>query len=135
MNELIIVRGLPGSGKSTYAQKFVKLGYLHVEADQYFMHGNEYHYDASKIKQAHDFCQERFSQFIMAGENVIVSNTFTRFLEMAPYLAFAKQNGYKIRIVSLQNNFGSIHNVPKETIQKMKNRWEKLSGEEELYEY
>lgn len=135
MSKLIIIRGLPGSGKSTYAKKFMRWGYFHVEADQYFMRGGEYHYNASKIREAHNFCQERFSQFIMTGNNIVVSNTFTRFSEMAFYIALAIHYKYEIKIISLQNNFGSIHGVPKETIQKMKDRWEKIGEEEELYEY
>ena len=51
---LFIVRGLPGSGKTTLAKS---LGSVHFEADMYFMEGNEYKFDITKIKKAHEWCQ------------------------------------------------------------------------------
>ena len=43
---LYIVRGIPGSGKSTFAKT---LGGIHIEADQYFVDGDgNYNFDGSK---------------------------------------------------------------------------------------
>ena len=52
---LYIVRGIPGSGKSTFAKT---LGGQHYEADMYFIdeEGN-YKFDGTKIKDAHKWCQ------------------------------------------------------------------------------
>ena len=54
MKELFLLRGLPGSGKSTLAES---LGNMNIEADEYFMDGDEYKFDASKLKEAHAWCQ------------------------------------------------------------------------------
>ncbi len=52
---LYIVRGIPGSGKSTFAKQLVGADFLVCEADKYFMVDGEYKFDATKLKQAHDF--------------------------------------------------------------------------------
>lgn len=51
---LILVRGLPGSGKSTFAHAIWN-NYAICEADQYFINKEtgEYVFDGSKIKDAH----------------------------------------------------------------------------------
>lgn len=58
-----------------------------------------------------------------SGSNPVVSNTFTTQREVNPYLDLAKEYGYKVNIIECKGNFGSIHNVPPETIEKMKRRW------------
>ena len=45
---LFILRGLPGSGKTTLAKS---IGAVHFEADMYFMEGNEYKFDVTKLKR------------------------------------------------------------------------------------
>ena len=49
---LYIVRGVPGSGKSTFAEKLVGHDFLVCEADKYFIdkETGEYKFDISKIK-------------------------------------------------------------------------------------
>jgi len=54
MKELFLLRGLPGAGKSTLAKS---LGGKHIEADMYFEYEGKYKFDASRLKEAHDWCQ------------------------------------------------------------------------------
>jgi MoaA/NifB/PqqE/SkfB family radical SAM enzyme len=58
--------------------------------------------------------------------NVVVSNTFTMEWEMDAYYELAKQYGYRVHSIIVENRHGnqSIHSVPSEAIQKMKNRFE-----------
>jgi len=61
MKELILLRGLPGSGKSTLAKS---LDGIHIEADQFFMIDGEYRFDASKLKDAHNYCFTRTKSYM-----------------------------------------------------------------------
>lgn len=88
--ELVLIRGLPGNGKSTLAKEMANEGYLHFEADMFFEVDGRYRYDASKILDAHTWCQKMTRQAIARGEKVVVNNTFTQLREMEPYLAMSK---------------------------------------------
>jgi tRNA uridine 5-carbamoylmethylation protein Kti12 len=134
VKELILLRGLPGSGKSTTAKLLGAggAGYAHFEADMYFMEDGVYKFDPTKIRDAHKWCQNSVEGAMLlnhtTGDNntIIVSNTFTMESELQPYLELAKEYGYRVHSIILENRHGnqSIHSVPSETIQKMKNRFE-----------
>ena len=57
---LFIVRGVPGSGKSTFA-KHIWNEYAICEADKYFVdrETGEYKFDATKLKEAHEWCRNQ----------------------------------------------------------------------------
>ena len=124
MKTLYLLRGIPGAGKSTLAETMVGHRF---ETDQYFMDGTEYKFDASKLKEAHKWCQESVEVCMTTSFNdIIVSNTFTQEWEMKPYLDMAKKHGYRVVSLIVENRHGgkSTHYVPEETINKMKDRFE-----------
>ena len=59
-------------------------------------------------------------------EKIVVSNTFTQEWEMKPYFEWAEDFGYKVFSIIVENRHGgeNVHNVPQETLEKMKNRFE-----------
>jgi predicted kinase len=126
---LYLVRGLPGSGKSTFAKT---LGGIHIEADQYFVdvEGN-YNFDGSKIKLAHEYCRTQTEAWMKMDTDqvnvnkIVVSNTFTQEWEMEPYFELAKKYGYKVFSIIVENRHGgtNVHGVPEEKIEQMKNRF------------
>lgn len=121
---ITICRGIPGSGKSTFAKT---LGGIHIEADQYFVDvdGN-YNFDGSKIKNAHAWCLDNVKTNMAAGrDKIVVSNTFTQEWEFQPYLELAKEYGYKTFTIIVENYHGGInqHNVPEDKVEQMKNRF------------
>ena len=121
---LTICRGIPGSGKSTFAKT---LGGQHYEADMFFINENgEYNFDVTKIKDAHKWCQSFFeTDMVLEYPKIVVSNTFTQEWEMEPYFKLTKEYGYKTFSIVVENRHGGTneHGVPEDKIEQMKNRF------------
>ncbi len=118
---LTILRGLPGSGKSTFARS---LGADVVcSADDFF--GPEYAFNPNLLSAAHTECRRKAEDAMSRGlPHIVIDNTNTRKWEYAPYVNFAEKYGYSVEIIILRGDYGNIHNVPREVIDKMKTRWE-----------
>ena len=144
MKTLYLLRGLPCSGKSTLAKS---IGGEHYEADSYFMvykdpktgeiinrhqHDGVYEFDGSKIKLAHQSCQNGVEDAMECGhDKIVVSNTFTQEWEMKPYYEMAEEYGYMVFSLIVENRHGGVneHDVPDDVIEKMEKRFEvKLRG-------
>lgn len=126
---LFLLRGLPGSGKTTLANQ---LGGSLVEADRYFMEYGEYKFDASKLKEAHAWCRNQVKEWMETNDRgfdvprIVVSNTFTQEWEMKPYFDLAKEHGYTVFSLIVENRHGgkNVHDCPEETIEKMRKRFQ-----------
>lgn len=129
MKVLFLLRGLPGSGKSSVAKSLMNAQTGHVEADMFFMDNNgNYNFDASKLGAAHKWCQKETEDYMkpFGFDTVIVSNTFTQEWEMKPYYELAEKYGYVVFSLVVENRHGGVneHNVPEETLVKMENRFQ-----------
>jgi predicted kinase len=131
---LFIIRGVSGSGKSTFAKKIVGHDFLVCEADKYFIdkETGEYKFDVSKIKDAHKFCQDTVETYMKDSlvndqfyREIAVANTFTQEWEFQPYIELAEKYGYKTFCIIVENRHGgtNVHNVPEDKIEQMKNRF------------
>lgn len=130
---LFLVRGLPGSGKTSFASAIWN-DYAVCEADKFFYdkEGN-YNFDPSKLKEAHNWCKNEVEIRMQDHQNnqqyypeIAVSNTFTQEWEMEDYFKLAEKYGYKVVSLILENRHGSqnVHGVPDEKLQIMKDRFE-----------
>jgi len=126
---LFLLRGLPGSGKSTLAKS---LGAVYFENDMYFMVGNEYKFDITKIKYAREWCQAQ-ARISMKNSNgklgdtrIAIANTFTKEWEMIPYYEMAKEYGFKVFSVIVENRHGGVnmHNCPVDVLDSMNKGFE-----------
>jgi len=92
-----------------------------------------YNFDATKIKQAHEWCREQVE--IRMKDNgvnpqfypeIVVSNTFTQEWEMEAYYKLAEQYGYKVFSIIVENRHEGVnqHGVPADKLEQMKNRFE-----------
>ncbi len=123
MKELFLLRGLPGAGKTTLAKSIAG---MHIEADKYFMDGDEYKFDASKLKEAHAWCQNAVRVWMGSQGRIIVSNTFTQAWEMQPYYDLAEEYGYRVYSLIVENRHDgkNQHGVPVEKLIEMKKRFQ-----------
>ncbi len=123
-NEIILyaIRGLPGSGKTSFAKSF-NLNFF--EADQYFEKFNNNKYDSKFLKKAHQHCFDNVKNELQKGNSVIVSNTMTSEEEVLEYQNLAKQLNVKFISMVLENRHNgiSIHNVPQSSSELMKKRF------------
>ena len=122
---LLLLRGLPGAGKSTFAKYLNKMyGFKIVEADAFMMENGVYKFDPKKLGWAHNQCKEQVRQYLREGENIVVSNTSTQRWEMQPYIDMGTAAYYLVKEHTLHTQFGNIHGVPEEKIEVMRKRWE-----------
>ena len=134
MKTLYIIRGVSGSGKTTYAKKLAEASHCNYwEADQFFETNGVYKFDPTQLQQAHAACLENVATDIRDGKNVIVSNTFTRQWEMVGtsdkmrYIDFALHHGYRVVIIECIGQYQNTHGVSERTIAKQKARYESFN--------
>jgi predicted kinase len=125
---LVLLRGLPGSGKSTAAKLFGGAGWsAHYEADMYFMADGEYKFNPAKLRDAHAWCSSQ-TEKAMVDEipTVIVSNTFTQEWEMEGYYKLAEKHRYTVVSFVVENRHGgtNVHGVPEDKLQAMADRFQ-----------
>jgi predicted kinase len=121
---LIILRGLPGAGKSSLAKLFDAPICC---ADDYFMNNGNYEWKANQIGNAHLWCQKKCKTLMdVNAEKIVIANTTVAARDLRPYTDLAEKYGYRVYSVIVENRFSTknIHNVPEETIEKMRNRFD-----------
>ena len=137
---LILVRGVPGSGKSTFAAK-VFPGAFHVENDMFHVKDGEYRFDFNRQKDAVSWCMDMCDTALRNGMDVVVSNTFTKRRYIMAYVKLAAKYGVDVSIYRMTGSFKNSHSVPAAVFENMKKGFEDWSGEifvtpvEDGYEY
>ena len=127
-----IMVGVPGAGKSRYAQSIK--GAFAVSADDYFVEagGGVYAFDPAKLGAAHGQCLRRYTAAAMRNErHIVVDNTNTTIVELAPYVSLALAYGYRVEIARVICDPAiaaarNLHGVPEAAIRAMHNRIEAM---------
>lgn len=134
--KMMILVGLPGSGKST---KVKELQQIHPDAvvcsaDHYFTSADGcYNFDATQLHRAHQACQQKAMDAMVIGKScVIIDNTNVRLRDRRAYSSMALGYGYKVEEVVIgefteafvdvcaQRN---VHGVPRDVIAKMAHQY------------
>jgi predicted kinase len=133
MVKVVIMQGVPGSGKSSYVKSLRPVATVVCSADTFFESwspetGATYNFDPSKLGEAHGECLLSFVDAMeyanQDGDTVVVDNTNTTAMEIAPYMALANAYGCEVEIVRVQCDpeiaaARNIHGVPLASIRRM----------------
>ncbi|NXH15786.1 N42L1 protein, partial [Bucco capensis] len=133
---LVLLRGLPGAGKSTLARQLKRdyPGAVVFSTDDFFVEDGVYVFEPDFLEDAHKWNQKRARKAMKSGKSpVIIDNTNIHAWEMKPYVMMARENRYEVifqepdtpwkfnvRELTRRN----IHRVPREKIQQMKEQYE-----------
>ena len=116
---LMLIRGLPGTGKTTLATFYQSKGYRHFEADQFFVVDGKYRFNGEQLAEAHAWCLQKTREALDAGDFVCVANVFATVDAIKPYI----QIGIDYEVVEATHAGQSIHKVPAVTLRAMKSKW------------
>ncbi|XP_042190490.1 NEDD4-binding protein 2-like 1 [Callorhinchus milii] len=134
---LYLLRGLPGSGKTTLARslKHQFPAAVILSTDDYFVRDDgSYLFERDLLGDAHEWNFERAKAAMKRGKTpIIIDNTNIQAWEMKPYVHLALENAYevifrepdthwKFNIRQLERR--NIHGVSREKIERMKEQYE-----------
>jgi predicted kinase len=128
MPSLILLRGLPGAGKSTLAKVLSEDHWPVFSIDSYFTDAQTgvYHFLYQENHLAYKACQDGTENAMKTQiEKIFVDNTFTLEWEIEPYFLLASKYKYKIFVVTVEKRHQgkNIHQISDEQIQKMANKY------------
>ncbi|NXT77228.1 N4BP2 protein, partial [Zapornia atra] len=135
---LVLLRGVPGSGKSYLARILLEdnPGGIILSTDDYFYKHGQYHYDPDCLGEAHDWNRKRAKEaFEMRISPIIIDNTNIQAWEMKPYVTLAQRFSYKVmfrepdtwwKFKPKELERRNIHGVSKEKIKRMLERYERF---------
>jgi len=131
--KVVILRGIQGSGKSSYIAKHFPDAEV-CSADNYFMdEDGNYNFNPAELGKAHESCLHRFVVEIWHGQTktLVVDNTNVSLWEISPYLNVARAFGHEVEIVRCEAPAvvaaeRNVHGVPLKTVIAAANRMERL---------
>ncbi len=132
LGTLIIIRGIPGSGKTTFAKELLDKSVqpsVHIEADMYRQPtpACKYIYDKACDKEALMWSYLEAKRYLQQGYTVILSNTAPTVYSIKAIVEYTKHS--PSIIYRMTGEYKNTHNVPKDVVQSFKEVFEDVIGE------
>lgn len=117
---LQIIRGLPGSGKTSLAlDRYSHL--MRIETDMFFSRSGKYVFTLDLNKKAVKWFNKTVRNMAKTGMDFVVTGVFAAHTErLANTISTGLDYGYEVYVKTLTKNYGNIHNVPEEHLKSMK---------------
>lgn len=103
---VFIMRGISGSGKSTFVKENLDFAKI-CSADDFFVRlgkevGQEYLFKQELLAKAHNECLQKFCEHVENNESfIVVDNTNLRLRDLKTYHEIALSKGYTVRVVQI----------------------------------
>ena len=132
MAKLVMLRGLPASGKSTHALKLVLQGYKRVNADDLRLMVDNGNYSKANEKYITDVMQTMAALGLQSGFNVVFDNTNFNPFHVKWAKALCRDLRSELEIIDVKTPLDiciqrdlerTKGRVGKDVIMKMYNRW------------
>jgi predicted kinase len=125
---LILLRGLPGAGKSSLAKVLAENKWPVFSVDDYFTDAKTgvYRFEFDKNHLAYKACEENCRQAMEKGiEKLFMDNTFTLDWELKPYFKLASEFNYTVFVCTVENYHlkKNTHGISDEQIKKMADKY------------
>jgi hypothetical protein len=131
---LILVRGLPGCGKSLIAKLLTKANGIAISVDDFLTNPQgQYEFSKGNFIAAQEACRQYCRELMTSSSDLIVlHNTFSQAWEAKDYFDMANEFSYSVQVVSLYDNGLNdsdlskrcIHFMPVHLIQKCRHKWD-----------
>ena len=128
---VIIMRGISGSGKSTYIYNHHPGAYV-CSADQFFERDGVYQFDSRKLGEAHRWCYNKFLTALSDWRDpIVIDNTNTQLFEFYGYAQLAWAHGYNVEVVRMDTPVEvaaarNLHGVPPASVKAMQDRFQSI---------
>ena len=129
---LHIVRGLPGSGKTTATRKLAaETGAILIDPDALLVQGGEYRWSPERFESAKYFAGEMMASAARMDADIIYADVLPKRDEVYALLAWVRSarkfydlKVYDLKITVEESKKRNIHNVRAEDIERMAREWE-----------
>lgn len=123
---VVVMSGIPGSGKSSLAKRIQPDHEKRFSADDFFMEEGKYNFRPNLISKAHAACflKAQNAMSLAKGSPLVTDNTSLAAWEISPYFLMAEAYGHQPLVVSIYADLEDClarqtHGVPEARMRTM----------------